>query len=152
MYDGPAFSGWSDTDSNAFDQADLNTNEPGLLNATDEISEAILNQNIDAMVALIEPNVSIAIYTMGKYQYSMKANDYLDLTRDTIKSVKTVSLALDYLHEDSPTVYTLSGKQVYVGKDGSDREVYLSFVLQDMAGQWTLTQEGTSPDRIQTLN
>jgi len=152
IYDGANFSGWNETDDNAFDQADLNSTEPGLLNATDEISETILNQNIDAMVALIEPNVSIAIYTMGSYKYSMKANDFLDLTRDSIKSVKTVSLALDYLHEDSPTVYTLSGKQVYVGKDGTDREVYLSFVLQDMGGQWTLTQEGTSPDRVQSLN
>jgi hypothetical protein len=149
IYSGAVFSRWTDTDDNAFDQQDLNAVEPGLLNATDEISETYHNGNIDALVSLIDPNMTISIYTQGKYRYSMKANDYLDLTRDTIKSVKTVSLSLDYLHQDSPTVYTLSGKQVYIGKNGQDRAVYLSFVLQDVGGHWTLTQAGTSPDRIQ---
>jgi hypothetical protein len=151
IYSGSVFSGWADTDDNAFDQPSLNAMEPGLLNATDEISEASQNGNIDAMVSLVDPNVSIAIYTQGKYQYSMNANDYLDLTRDTIKSVKTVSLSLGYLRQDSPTIYTLSGKQVYVGLNGQNRTVYLSFVLQDISGQWTLTQVETSPDRIQNF-
>lgn len=151
VYNGSTFSGWTETDDNAFDEATLNAMEPGLLNATDEISEAILNGNVDALVSLVDPNMSIAIYTQGKYQYSMKANDYLDLTRDAITSVKTVSLELNYLHRDSQTVYTVSGKQEYQGKNGEDRAVYLSFVLQDIGGVWTLTQAGTSPDRIQTL-
>jgi hypothetical protein len=151
IYDGNMFSGWTDTDNNAFDQPTLNAEEPGLLNATDEISETFQNGNIDALVALIDPNISIAIYTQGKYQYSMKSNDYVDLTRDTIKTVKVVSLNLNYLQQDSPTVYTLSGEEVYVGDDNQNRAVYLSFVLQDIGGQWTLTQVGTSPDRIQDL-
>jgi hypothetical protein len=151
IYNGNNFQRWTDTDENAFYQPNLDQTEPGLLNATDEITETFQNGNIDALVSLVDPNVSIAIYERGQYQYSMPSNDYVDLTRDAISAVQTSSFQLTYLHQDAPLVFAASGKQVYKGQDGQSRAVYVSFVLQDMAGHWTLTQVETAPDRIQNL-
>jgi hypothetical protein len=128
---------------------DLDQKEPGLNNALDELTETFQGGNIDGIVSLINPNMQVAIFERNSYQYSLHANDYIDMTRDMIQSIQTVQFSLDYLHQRSPTVFTISGQHVYKDQTGNSRSVYVTFVLQDIGGLWTLTQAGTSPDIIQ---
>ncbi|MDR3687920.1 MAG: hypothetical protein P4L46_00980 [Fimbriimonas sp.] len=136
-------------DGNLINDPTLDQTEPGLNNALDEIVETFQGGNIDGLVSLIDPNMSVAVYERGQYQYSLSSNDFVDMTRDAIQSTQTISLDLQYLHRRSPGVYCVSGRHVY--KDPSDRTrtVFVSYVLQDIGGQWTLTQVGTSPDMDQ---
>ena len=149
-YNGNNFRGYTGTqDTNYFNDRGLGQREPGLLNAIDELHEAFRRGNIDALVALTDPSTEIAIYLKGQYEYSMEANDYLDLTRDALSSMKTLQFDLTLLHKRADGVFVVSGKHVYWGKNGQTRTVYVSYVLESLRDQWTLTQVGTAPDRVQ---
>jgi hypothetical protein len=149
-YNGVNCIGFADTqDQNYFDDPNLDSDEPGLVNAINEINETFQNGNVDALVSLIDPNMSVAVYLRGHYKYSLAANDFVDLTRDAIQSTQTVQFTLNMLHQRAPNVFSVSGTNVYRDHSGNSRTVYVSYVLQDISGQWTLTQVGTAPDRIQ---
>ena len=149
-YNGNNFRGYTTTqDTNYFNDRSLTQREPGLLNAIDELHEAFRSGNIDALVALTDPSTEIAIYLRGKYEYSMEANDYLDLTRDALSSLKTLQFDLTLLHKRAEGVFVVSGKHVYWGQNRETRTVYVSYVLESLRDQWTLTQVGTAPDRVQ---
>jgi len=153
IYDGQDYTGWAPNEGdNWFDHADLEQTNPGLSNAIDELNETFTSGNVDALVSLIDPNVSIAIYERGVYQYSMAANDYVDLTRDAIRNIATVSFTLDQLHQKTPNVFCVSGRHEYQDANGATQSNYVSFVLQDIGGQWTLTQVDNSPGVYESLS
>ena len=146
VYSGSRFQGFEDWgDHNLFDDPNLADQEPGLMNALDEITEAFREGNIDALVPLVDPNTMIAVYERGQYKYSISANDYLDLTRDALNSIDTVNFTLDYLHKDAPGVYSASGRQEYRDNNGQLQTMNVSFVLESVSGEWTLTQVGVAP-------
>lgn len=151
VYAGSNCQGWgSEQSQNLFNDPNLDQEDPGLLNAVDELTETFQNGNIDAMASLVDPNVRVAIFLRGHYRYSLTADDFLDLTRDAIQSTQNQEFVLDYLHQPAPGVFTVSGHQVYT-VNGGTRTVYVSYALQDVGGQWTLTQVCTAPDRVQNL-
>ena len=90
----------------------------------------------------------IAVFTQGRYQYSLKANDYLDMTRDFMQSTDTKSFDVFRVKRRSNSAYTLSAKHVYRGRDGETHTVYLSFALERIGQYWTITQVDTSPERL----
>lgn len=136
-------------DENYLNRNDILDREPGLANAIDELRECFRGGNIDALVALTDPKIRIAIFLKGKYDYSLDANDFVDLTRDALQSTETISFDLTRIHERAAGVYVVSGKHVYKDHNGNSRTVYVSYVVEDIGSEWTLTQVGTAPDRIQ---
>jgi hypothetical protein len=152
VYNGNTCEGYpAYSDENYFDRQDLDSVEPGLANAVDELTETFQNGNVDALVSLIDPNVSIAMYARGHYKYSLNSNDFVDLTRDAVHSLQTVQFNLNYLHQRAPGIFCASGTQTYRAPDGSTRTVYVSYVLQDFGGEWTLTEVSTAPDILRKL-
>ncbi|MCW3099539.1 MAG: hypothetical protein JWL77_5157 [Chthonomonadaceae bacterium] len=150
VYSGGRYTGFEDAnDQNLFDDPNLDQEEPGLRNAIDCLTEAFQGGNIDCLVTLVDPNTSIAIYQNGHYQYSLPANDYIDLARDAVQSMHTVDFRLNDLHQRAPNVFSVAGRQTYQDQNGQTRTTWVSFVLQDIGGHWTLTQVGTAPERIQ---
>jgi hypothetical protein len=123
--------------------------EDGLETATDDIREAFRSNDINPLVNLTDPNVKIAVFLKGKYEYSLSANDYLDMTRDMLQTTDTVQFDLTRFHKRASGVYVISGKHAYTDHDGNKRTVYVSFVVERLSGHWTLTQVGTAPDHIQ---
>lgn len=153
VYNGSNFDRFYDSNKgNAFDQRDFGQQEPGLLNAISELHEAFRGGDIDSLVALTDPKTEIAIFLTGEYQYSMDSNDFLDLTRDAMAGMRTIQFDLTQLHKRATGVFVVSGKHVYRDPTGHSRTVYVSYVLESLGGQWTLTQVGTAPDRIQDWN
>lgn len=152
VYNGNTCAGFQDLDNgNLINDPNLDQNEPGLNNALDDLFETFQGGNIDGIVSVINPNMRIAIFERGQYQYSLSADDFTDMTRDAIQNTQNVEYSLDYLHQRSPTVFVVSGHQVYVDRNNNQRTVYLSYVLQDIGGLWTLSQVNTSPDVIQNF-
>jgi hypothetical protein len=137
-------------EDNYLDLDSLRDREPGLANAVDELREAFGHGNIDALVALTDPKTRIAIFERGKYQYSLDPNDFVDMSRDAIQSTQTIAFDLTMIHERAAGVYVVSGEHVYRDPNGRSRKVYVSYVLEDLGGVWTLTQVGTAPDRNQS--
>lgn len=152
VYNGNDCTGFNDTsDENLLNDANLDQDEPGLSGALDELSETFQSGNVDGLVSLIDPNTSIAIYFRGKYKYSMPSNDYVDVTRDAISAMTNVTFSIEYLHQRGPGVFSAAGHQTYRDANGQDQTMWLSFVLQDISGQWTLTQVSTAPGHYQRV-
>lgn len=123
--------------------------EAGLEPAIDDLRAAFRYGNIELLVNLTDPNVRIAIFRRGKYEYSLNTNDYLDMTRDAMRAIDTIQFDLYRIRQRAEGVYVVSGKHVYRNPEGERRTVYVSFVLERLSGRWVITQVGTAPDRIQ---
>jgi hypothetical protein len=151
VYSGDTCSGFTEDGQNYLNDPNLDQDEPGLSNALDDLTETFQNGNVDGIVSLIDPNTSIAIYFRGNYKYSMKAQDYVNLTRDAIKQISNPDFVIHYVRQRSPNVFTVSGQQTYRDASGNVQTMWLSFVLQDISGEWTLTQAETAPGQYHTL-
>jgi hypothetical protein len=123
--------------------------DPELNRAIDDLREAFRYGSIEPLVMLTDPQLRIAIYLRGKYEYSVASSDYLDMTRDMLRTTETVQFDLYRFKRRAAGVFVVSGKHVYTDRDGKKRTVYVSFVLEKLYNRWTLTQVGTAPDRIQ---
>lgn len=117
--------------------------------AIDDIRDAFRLGSVEPLVNLTEPDVRIAIFRRGKYEYSLSPNDYLDMTRDALRATETIQFDLYRVRRRATGVYVVSGKHVYLSRESQRRTVYVSFVLERLHGRWILTQVGTAPDRIQ---
>ena len=116
--------------------------------AVADIEEAFRYNDIERLVFLTDPSVRISIFLRGKYEYSMDSRDYLDLTRDAMRTIDTIDFDLYRVRRRSADVYVASGRHVYRSRDGQKRTVYVSFVLERIDGRWVITQAGTAPDRV----
>ncbi len=123
--------------------------DPEVDTAISALVDGFRGGNIQALVDLTDPNVRIAVFLKGRYEYSLAPNDYLDMTRDMLRNTDTIQFELYRVHRRAAGVYVISGKHVYRDPDGRTRTVYVSYVLERINGRLTLTQVGTAPDHIQ---
>lgn len=127
---------------------DDRTLDSDLRRAVEDIEDAFRYSDIDRLAYLTDPYTDIAIFTQGRYQYSLRANDYLDMTRDFMLSTDTIRFDVFRVRRKAYNAYTLSAKHVYRGRDGEVRTVYLSFALERIGRYWTITQVDTAPERL----
>ncbi|NLH99063.1 MAG: hypothetical protein GX446_06175 [Chthonomonadales bacterium] len=151
VYVGGSYYGYSDggyyLDSGAW-WRDTRNIDSDLRRAIEDLEDAFRYGDIGTLTYLTEPGVDIAIFSKGRYQYSLTANDYLDMTRDFMVGADTVRFDVFRARRRSNDVCTLSAKHTYRGRDGQTRVVYLSFVLERFGRSWAITQVDTAPDRL----
>ncbi len=117
--------------------------------AAADITSAWKSGDIEKLAPYIDSKAKIAVYLRGKYQYSLDARDYLDLTRDALTATKTVRFDLDPPVRKERGVYTLTGKHVYKNKDGDERTVYVNYALELQDGKYQITQVGSAPEKVE---
>ena len=117
--------------------------------AAADIAKAWQTGSMDALAPYIDAKAQIAIYLRGKYQYSLDARDYLDLTRDAFAATKTVKFELDAPVRKERGVYLLTGRHVYQNKDGAERTVYVNYALELKEDKYQITQVGSAPDKVE---
>ena len=117
--------------------------------AAADITKAWKNGDIQTLSAYIDPAAKISIYLRGKYQYSLDARDYLDLTRDAFAATKTTRFEMDAPVRKERGVYLLTGRHVYRNKDGAERTVYVNYVLELKDDKYQITQVGSAPDKVE---
>ncbi len=122
--------------------------EPALRRAVEDLEDAFRYSDINRLVYLTDAGADIAVFSRGKYEYSLSANDYLDMTRDFMVGADTVWFDVFRVRRRSADVCNLSAKHVYRARDGETRVVYLSFVLERIRDDWVITQVDTAPDRL----
>ncbi len=117
--------------------------------AVREIEEAFRYSDIERLVYVTDPRTRIAIFRKGRYDYSLDANDYLDITRDFMRSIDTLEFDIYRVRRVSSSVYVASAKHVYRDSGSRRRTVYLSIALERPYGRWIISQVDTSPEYIQ---
>ena len=119
-----------------------------LRRAIEDLEDAFRYSDIGLLTYLTDANADIAIFSKGRYQYSLRANDYLDMTRDFMVGADTIRFDVFRARRRSNDVCTLSAKHTYRTRDGQTNVVYLSFVLERFGRYWAITQVDTAPDRL----
>jgi hypothetical protein len=151
VYVGNAYYSYGDGDyylDRGYWWRDDRSGDPGLRGAIEDLEDAFRYNDIGPLTRLTDPGTEIAVFAKGRYEYSLSANDYLDMTRDFMVGADTVRFDVFRVRRRSAGVCSLSAKHVYRARDGQSRTVYLSFVLERLGRDWTLTQVDTAPDRI----
>ena len=113
-----------------------------------DIKQAWKERDIQVLSKHIRRDSRIAVHLRGKYQYSLESSDYLDMTRDAFRTTKTVRFELDKPKLKEQGVYTVTGRHIFKDKEGEERTIHVSYVLQKMDGEYVITQVGTAPDDI----
>ena len=117
--------------------------------AAADIAKAWRTRDIQILSNYIDAKAKIAISLRGRYQYSLDARDYLDLTSDAFKATKTVRFELDAPVRKERGVYLLNGKHIYQAKDGTERTVHVNYVLELQEEKYRITQVGSAPDKLE---
>lgn len=87
----------------------------------------------------------IAVYLDGQYAYSIPVQDYRDLTRDAVKSIKTERITFDKMFKRGDSQWVVYGIQDYVDElTGAERRVYLMYVFEREYDRWYLVEAGSS--------
>ena len=144
--DGPTVGGKNGAAQNP--QASATPQERLIDKAAADIAKAWKSGDIQSLSAYIDPNAKISISLRGKYQYSLDARDYLDLTRDAFAATKTVRFEMDAPVRKERGVYLLTERHVYQNKDGAERTVYVNYVLELKDDKYQITQVGSAPDKV----
>ncbi|GIV05754.1 MAG: hypothetical protein KatS3mg016_1329 [Fimbriimonadales bacterium] len=97
----------------------------------------------------IRPNSYIAIYLDGQYSYSLPAQDYIEMTRDAIRAVKTEQIRFDRITKRGETQIVVRGEHQYLDEaTGVRRVVYISYTFERVEGRWYLIEAGSSANRL----
>ncbi len=117
-----------------------------LSNTVYDLEDTFLNEDIGLLAPLTDPSANIAIFSRGRYQYSLNPSDYLDMTRDFLRSVHTTEFTAYRVHRKE-SFYQVFARHTYQDQSGRSNVVYQTIVLERVRGRWTITQIDTSPAR-----
>lgn len=97
----------------------------------------------------VRPNSYIAIYLDGQYAYSLPAEDYLAMTHDAIRAVKTEQIRFDRITKRGETQIVVRGEHQYLDEaTGVRRVVYIQYTFERVDGRWYLIEAGSSAKRL----
>lgn len=112
-----------------------------------DLEDGFRDEDISLLASLTDSQTRIAIFSRGEYQYSLDANDYLDMTRDFMRTVDTTGFDVTRVHRRAADVYQVFATHSYRNDDGESQVVHLCIVMERVAGHWTITQIDSSPDQ-----
>ena len=97
----------------------------------------------------IRPESYIAIYLDGQYAYSLPAQDYIDMTRDAIRAVRTEQIRFYRIAKRGDTQLVVRGEHQYIDDaTGVRRLVYIQYTFEQVDGRWYLIEAGSSANRL----
>ena len=121
-------------------------------NAFDQTLADIRNSWIKDRPDLFEKYVKtdqvIAVMLDGKYNYSVGADDYIQMTSDAVDQIGTISFTWDRVRQRTNGDYTAYGKHVYNDSDGNAKTVYVTYTLRMIEGDYKIVEVGSSDSYI----
>src|SRR5205085_6408583 len=90
----------------------------------DEIRHAWLNGDYARFRARVPGEGKVRIYLKGKYEYSVKSDDFAQMTRDAMTRIDTTAFELDHVAKLGDDRAFASGKHTYLDPDKNKHEVY----------------------------
>ena len=80
--------------------------------------QSAVGHSITLLTPLTDPGTKLAIFARGHYEYSIEPNDYLDMTRDFMRSSHTTGFEVYKVRYRASGAYQLFAKHSYRGDDG----------------------------------
>lgn len=111
------------------------------------IQDAFLTEDIGLLASTTLPDIDVSIFTRGRYEYSLRPSDYLDMTRDFMRTTRTTDFEILNVQNKNAGVVNVRVRHVYRNPQGDINTTYLTIVLERLRGDWTITQVDTAPER-----
>lgn len=90
----------------------------------------------------------IAVYLDGKYAYSLPGEDYLEMTRDALRAIKTEEITFYQVNQRGTNQLVVRGEHRYIDEaTGMVKVVYVSYTFERAEGRWYLSEVGSSARR-----
>ena len=111
------------------------------------IQDAFLTEDIALLTSTTLPDIDVSIFTRGRYEYSLRPADYLDMTRDFMRTTRTTDFEILNVQNKNAGVVNVRIRHVYRNPQGDINTTYLTIVMERLRGDWTITQVDTAPER-----
>jgi hypothetical protein len=109
-----------------------------------DIRNAWLIGRPDLITNHVRAGEKIAVLLDGQYDYSLDADDYLDMTNDAVEQIRTVSFTWTTTRVRSDGQYTAFGRHEYRDAAGAVKTIYVSYTLEAVGGYCYITEVGYS--------
>jgi hypothetical protein len=114
-----------------------------------DLRAAWLLRDPSYLTRYIRPESYIAIYLDGQYAYSLPAQDYIAMTRDAIRAVRTEQIRFYRVAKRGDTQLVVRGEHQYIDDaTGVRRLVYIQYTFEQVDGRWYLIEAGSSANRL----
>ncbi len=111
------------------------------------IQDAFLTEDIGLLASATLPDIEVSVFTRGRYEYSLRPADYLDMTRDFMRTTRTTDFEILSVQNRNAGVVNVRIRHVYRNPQGDINVTYLTVVMERLRGDWTITQVDTAPER-----
>jgi hypothetical protein len=118
-----------------------------LRDTLNDISQAWESRDVEKFMDRVSQDDNVAVYIKDEYAYSLSWQDYHDMTRDAMKSIKTRSFDIYSTKQRDNGDVVAYAKHVYTDREGKEKSVYVSYTLHKSNGEWFITEAGASSDR-----
>jgi hypothetical protein len=115
-----------------------------LKDAQEDLRQAWVLGDVDLILKHLRSDRKVDVFLRGKYSYSIEAEDYRDMTKDALETIRTVSFEWVRSDRRSDTEVALMARHTFEDKDGERRSVYVSYTLEKYHGSWWVTEVGSA--------
>lgn len=112
----------------------------------DDIKNAWLTNNSDLILRHVDPNAQIAIYSDGKYSYSLAGSDYENMVRDALGHIRTIDFNIYNVAQRSDGAYTVYAKHTFYDLNNNQKVAYVTYTIAQTNGGWAIVATGSSPN------
>lgn len=114
-----------------------------------DIRSAWMGGRADLIKSHVDGSKQIAVLLDGKYDYSVDASDYIDMTTDAIGQLHTTSFTWEEVRKRADGDYAAFGKHVYRDSSNQEKTVYVSYTLMPVKhGKFMITEVGSSENPL----
>lgn len=125
------------------------TKDPGLARAVTDIQTAFRSGNIGLLKTHLDAGVNLTLQSMGHSRRVLPVGDYVAMTEEAFKSIKTVRYALDHVEPAANGAWLVYGTHVLKADSGAEKTFNVGFVLaksgEQGAEKWIITEVTADP-------
>lgn len=141
------YANWSGSDYTWAPESDASAN-PVLDDSVQDIVQSFESDDHKAMDRVTPHSGNVRVYTDGKYDYSLNANDFYDTYVDGVESTKTDRYEiLDVKAGKDGTSARVVAKHIYNDPAGRRTTVYHNYLLVKEGNEFVIREFGTSDYR-----
>ncbi|MGC8862766.1 MAG: hypothetical protein ACP5R5_08320 [Armatimonadota bacterium] len=116
--------------------------------ALSDIRNAWLNGRSDLIARHVRGGRRVAVFLDGRYDYSVKTDDYVEMTTDALSEIQTVSFTWQTVKQRVDGAYTAFGRHIYRDSDGTTKSIYVSYTLRRIGDEYFIEEVGSSLSRL----
>jgi|GEM_PF-1626369 len=126
------------------DAGDESYGDPALNEAIQDITTVFAQMKPDAIHDVLPDGGQVAIFTDGKYDYSLNAEDFHNMVADNASITPTISFEVQSVRKTGDGEAEVRCVHAFKNEDGSSDRVYQEYRLQEREGRYQITDFMTS--------